>query len=608
MAKQTQDTIGRLEKLGNATDSVGKSMEHASNAVEKLTGSVSKGGKGFDNIISALKETDKMARDAEKALSLFENIPGVSTLSGFTVGLIRSFGDIAKLTAEMGDAYVSSLNAADSFSYGLRQVDDDMMSLTASFGGTFEEAKSFTDGINMLSTKVADAKFGYINPVELQETARNLAKARLDFEKHSETIVTTAGSMDLLTAATLQSKVSGLDDYYSKIGDAIMRQGLSSQGAMEQLASYSDISDKTGIKVSDVANNLNELANNFSKVGLSADFGRPLLSGFARTLDDMGLGIENALGLSTQLSSALANLTTDYSTAFVTAQRGGMDLGGGGVLGAGIQLQARLLESQQSGDEQEQAALSREMVTGLKDTIASFTGGQIVTVQDAAANPELEAAFYTQTKLLNDMYGIDEQAGARTLDMLSNLESAIQSGDEESANKLAEQIETSIQARDETLSLMDKQNALTTALLAETMSQSRSLMFLPRIYTEESLMEPASDYMAKGFDVVQDSLNVIKSKAFADLEKAEGDKGDFANKFADIMKQSKTNALARESAEKLAEEERRTTTGGEIGSSKDPELYGAIKELVRVLNGKITGTRSNTQNIKGIPGAGPNQG
>lgn len=520
------DVKGTIESVDSAAKSMTSSVEEATAAVEKLSKSMVTGGRGFEDLVSSIKHVGSATESA--ALSVGKLVGAFPLLGGageIVSKLGSSMGGLASIVGELGSTYAQSLNLLDSFSSGLREMDKDLFELGSAFGTTLEEARSFTEYIGRSARMVSQEQFGYINISELNEFSEGLMRSRISMERQMDTVVSSAGSMDLLTSAILQAGASGLQtsDFLSKLGDAIMRQGLDSQAAAEQLASFRAIADETGLTSENVADNLNSLANNFSKLGLSADFGRSLLVGFARTMDDMGLGIENALGLSSDLSSALAGLATDYSTAFITAQRGGLDLGTGSVLGAGIQLQARMLQAQQTGDEAQQAELARDLAGGLRDTIASFAGGQIVTVEQAAAGgPGLEAAFFTQSKLLEDMYGLDQQSAARTLDLLSNLDESVRVGDQEAADELARQVEESIKSRDENLALLDKQNALTAALLAETAVQTRALMFLPRAIGAEALLDPAGEQIAAGFGEFQARARTVQRETLDKIAEGTG--------------------------------------------------------------------------------------
>lgn len=532
-----------FDQLNNAAKDSISSIKNAEAAVKSLTRSATESGKGFDSVLQSLKSSEQFSRSLTKSISGFiDVIPGFGAAASVINDVGGALSSTVGITGKLGEAYKETLNLSDSFSSGLRVMDAQLFDLGLRFGGTFEEAKNFTDGLLEESAKVSKVDFGYINSSELIEAVNKLSNSRISFDRMSESISTTSGNMDLLTASILQSGASGLESssYYDKLGDAIMKQGLSAEGAMEQIAGFSEISKDTGLTVSSVANSLNDLANSFSQMGLSADFGRPFIKGFANTLDGMGLGIENAIGLSGQLSKSLASLTTDYATSFITAQRGGLDVGSGTALGAGIQLQARLLDAQASGDEQEQANIAQEMSLALRDTLASFTGGEIVTVQEAAENPMLETQFYTQSKILQDMYNIDQNSSARTLELLSELDEAISSGNEDLSSELSKQIEEQIDARDQSLDLMMKQNALTSGILNETMVQTRALLYMPRIMAESNIFEPANDYMFEQFENMQSELNKIQRNSIGSLNR----EGNEPNSFEQIVKSFEESVLS----------------------------------------------------------------
>ncbi len=80
--------------------------------------------------------------------------------------------------------------------------------------------------------------------------------------------------------------------------------------------------------------------------------------------------------------------------------RGGMNCSGG-VFGASIEMQARMMDAEKSGD---QSAMAKEMISAMKGTLQSFTGDDIVTVQEARESPELQKTFVMQQKILQDMY------------------------------------------------------------------------------------------------------------------------------------------------------------------------------------------------------------
>ena len=84
-----------------------------------------------------------------------------------------------------------------------------------------------------------------------------------------------------------------------------------------------------------------------------------------------------------------------------------------------------------------QAELAKNLSEGMRETLKSFTGGDIITVKEAAAAPELSTQFYTQQKMLGSTYGISDSATQnRVLEYLSQLEDATYAGDDETAKML----------------------------------------------------------------------------------------------------------------------------------------------------------------------------
>ena len=433
--------------------------------------------------INTMSENVKGSKDVLGGLigvsnSVTKSFDGITaSLAGIVKG-IPVLGDLAEGLATVGSAtlipvkaltsfaevYNDLIKVGDGFTSVIRDTDKAMYDLASSFGSSFSEAQIFRNQIIDISQAVSGLDFGYISPKELIDTMKVFSDSGITIDKFSDTISNSAGKFDLLTAAIIHSQAIGMttQEYLSHMSNAMMKQGLSSQEAGEQLQLYSDISKDTGLNTDKVAGALQGLSDGFTSMGLSANFGEPLLRGFANTLSGMGLGIENAISLTTSLGTSLANLTTNYSTAYLTFNRGGglnFGQGSGSALGAGIQFQSKLLKAQQSGDASEQASLAKEMAGMMRDTLASFTGGSIVTLSQAAENPALEATYYAQTKLLEQMYQISAKDSPRVLEMLTNINNTSASGSKELSDAMGVSMDSSIGARDDTLSNQQKLDA-----------------------------------------------------------------------------------------------------------------------------------------------------
>lgn len=472
MAEDDSIIGGQLGKISSLIDS-------ASEALNDLNEKALKGGIGFEVLIKAteggvqafdslLKKVGEVGSKLTLGLdfgviskamsglgSVFKNIMGLGT------GLARIFNSVGK-----------SIDAVTGFS---RALNLSLFESTAKFNGSFEAAKQFSEFIIESAQEFASAEFGFISTADRIAAVKGLEQAGVPLERMKDTIDSTAGSMDLLNTAFLQSKALGMEvsSFMELLGNAMTIQGLNSQEATEQMALFGDISEKTGLRVDKVARSLQNISNRFAKLGLTANFGQPILEGFTASLTSMGFGFENAIDLSETLSSSLVKLTSDYATAFVTFQRGGLDIGAGsGALGASIGLRAKM--SDQTTD---QGELALDIAGALKETLASFTGGQIINVKQAAENPALQQTFFTQTQLLKDLYGITEAADQdRTLELLQQLNEATENGDTDLATSLGEDLMKTINVQNQTLSVAEKTAIATEGTFAELQSLNTNLI------------------------------------------------------------------------------------------------------------------------------------
>jgi hypothetical protein len=321
------------------------------------------------------------------------------------------------------------------------------------------------------------------------EMAQATKGTSIRLEELAGTIETGMGSLNLWSVATAHAASIGMGatKYMENLNKAMNKQGMTAQEAVEQMAMFGAVASETGLNISAVSDGLNQAASGFEKIGMSADFGKPFIEGFADSLTSMGFGVENAISLTQTLSNSLGKLTENYGLAYITFQRGGLDIGGGGstgVLGSSIGLQAAMMEAEQTGD---QSNIAAQLAGGLRDTLASFTGGSIVTVGQAAENPAMQSAFYTQQQLLTKQYGMDQQSATRTLEMLAGLDEAIQSGDTDLQAELQDQISEQMSADDKTLDLQEKMNRGIGSLVALFMANNRMMYEQTRILGDDTV-------------------------------------------------------------------------------------------------------------------------
>lgn len=455
MEKKMKDASAAADSLSG---SLGKLMSTGQQSSTKV-GEISKAYQSMESVLAnTTKVTNKLTENIE---SLVEKIPGLGGVAAKAVGAIGLIGDaFGKLSQAVAAAPRQFITALDDQTRGLRAFEAELFDLSKRFGGSIEETRKFADSLRTASGGEL-AKSLHLTTNEMMAFVRQTRNTSLTQDQLSKVVQTGAGAIELYGAATAfaESTNTDLNSAATILNTLMNKQGKSAQEATNMLGMYIGVSEETGLSVDKVAGSLNSAVQNFHKIGMAADFGKPILKGFGDTMKDMGLGIENAVGLSQSLTQSLASLTNNYAMAHITFQRGGLDIGGGGgggVLGSSIALQSAFLDAEKTGD---QAAISDQLVRGMRDTLASFTGGDIVTVQQANEDPSMQRQFYVQQQMLKQQFGLqDDNSASRVLDMLSRLDEATRTGDVEAQKNLKEQIEKEKRGRDLTLDEMEKVN------------------------------------------------------------------------------------------------------------------------------------------------------
>lgn len=443
-AKKTEEAV---DSLGDALNTISEKALKGGLTLEVLSKSLGNVTKDSSNL---LKSFGKLSSSLTLVLDF-----GLLSTSANALG--TAFDAVAGTAVFAAEIMEQGGDVVDGFTSYTRGLNAEMFKTVASFGMGYAAAKQYSEYLISSADDYSNAEAGFISPAERLKAVQGLAQAGIPLKNLTTTVETSAGSMDLLSTSILNAEALGMDfgAYAEKLSSLMNIQGMSAQDASEKMAMFSDVSEETGLSVDKVSGSLIGLANQHSKLGLTVEFGRPILESFTDSLTNMGFGFENAIDLSETLSSSLVGLTSNYAAAYVTFQRGGLDMGGGqGALGASIGLRAKMSPTNK---DQDQGQLAMDMAGAMRDTLASFTGGNIVTVQEAASSPELHNAFIAQTSLLKDLYNIND-AGAqdRTLELLDQLNSATARGDSDLAKSLAENLQETKTARDDTKSIQEK--------------------------------------------------------------------------------------------------------------------------------------------------------
>lgn len=456
-------------------ESSGKIKEFEENAkgalqaIEKLSRLGSETSKQVGGMTDAFGDLANSATDISNAfLGGLESISSILSILPIAGGAFEVLGrgigfggDALKRFIGVADeALKGAFNLFDAPSRDIRSFADGVFDLNKRFGGTIEQAFVFADALKA-ETMSPFSRGLHLTRNEMMEFARATGRTNITLEQQGKIVDTGIGKTNLLAATMALASASSLTagEGASLLNTALNKQGKSAQDALEMMGLFGAMARETGLSIDDVSSGLNAAANNFTKLGISADFGIPLLQGFARVMMDMGLGIENATDLTSGLSRALAGLTTDYANAYIVFQRGGLEMGGsagGGALGASIGLQAEVLKAKKTGD---QSDLATQLAKGMRDTLASFAGGEIITVSQANESPELATQFYNQQQLLKNQFGItDDTSANRTLELLAQIDDATRAGDLDAKASLEKTLRNEKEGRDETLDELEKAN------------------------------------------------------------------------------------------------------------------------------------------------------
>lgn len=503
--------------VGDSNKTVSQKAQQATDSIASATEALNEFGNAASKNGVTLSVVEKSFINSTKSISNFARSMGdlgsTATL-GLDFGLISNSANLMAggfdfVTGALDStlkAFELGVQTTDAFTGSTRDMNARMYETAASFNLGYAAAKKYSEYLFKTGKEYSTQEFGYISPEKRIEAFESLAKSGIPLERLNDTISSTAGELDLLSASFLQAQALSMDfgAYSDKLSNLMIKQGLSAQAATEAMAMIGQTSQNTGLSVDLVADNLMRLSNQYSKLGLTVSFGQPILESFTNSLKDMGYGIENATDLASTFNESILSLSSNYAAAYVTMQRGGLDMGAGqGALGASIGLRAKLSPTNKDTDQKQ---LALDLAGAMKDTIASLTGGDIVTVQEAASNQSLQTAFVAQTNLLKQLYNIsDTSSQDRTLEMLDQLGKAQSKGDVEAVDALAANLKDVVTARNDTLSNEEKINASLGGYVSSLNDVNQNLIELIKTFSGD-LLDKGLQQADKQYDGLESSM------------------------------------------------------------------------------------------------------
>jgi hypothetical protein len=461
--KELEEGIkGALRGMDNFSGSVGS----AATALDNFSRLSISNTNSFNGLVDVIEYSDSAL---QKFTSGISSMPFLGDLLHPISQSFQNIGNGVKIAAQAGENFAKAYDGLDK---GTRENLTTQFKYAAALGMTFDQAEKNNKAFNdLIKTNSDFANSGiYFSGDDFKRGIENLQAAGISMEELSRASGVSSGGMNNMQMMALQAKAMGMDisEYSRKMSDLIRKNGMSVEDSMKMMAGSQELASETGLKLDEVTQSLDSATSGFQRMGTTMDFSRPILKGFADSVKEVGLGITQAADLSAEFSKSLLGIVNNPALAYVMAMKGGVGggMGGpGGVLNPSIQMEARMLD-QSPGN---QADMARQQAMATKEMIASMTGGNIITLKQAAASPELQTQFETQRQMLGSFLGInDRQTQSRVLELLSNLDQATAAGDEELAQKIGDQIEEAKTANDKTLDVQQK--------ISQTLDKSIILM------------------------------------------------------------------------------------------------------------------------------------
>lgn len=449
-----------LAQLAESSKDAARSIDSVASAFSTFSNLSIKNTRTLEGTIQSF---DYMSKAAVSFKDSMEELSKLGAVAGIDSAFKAAIDPIASVSSILGNVATAAKNTMDAFDgmdEGTRELNSSQFKLAANIGLGYDQAKKFGEVYKEIlksNSDLATAGF-YINPEEFKEATAAFQRQGFAMTDLAEKSGDAVRGLNNIQAMTMQAKALGMDigEYSKKMSDMVRRSGLSMEDSMKLMASSQEIARDTGLRVDEVTQSLDGASSGFQRMGTTMAFGMPVLKGFAASVTEVGLGISQAGDLASDFSKSLLGIVNNPALAYITSMKGGFSGamgGGGGILNPSIQMQAMMLD--QSPDSQQE--LAKNISVGMRETLKSFTGGDIVSVTQAAASPELQSRFYAQQQMLGSTFGISDTATQnRVLEYLQKLEEATYAGDEEAAENLEKQIAEAAKGNDQTMSIQEK--------------------------------------------------------------------------------------------------------------------------------------------------------
>jgi len=594
----SESTLKRADEYRNSLSKIDKAMEklnsitkQALTPLDALDNTIGSGKDSFEKLNRMIDRTSiSMAKMAEKAGS--EELAAAILASGNAVSSMNK------------ELQTLGLNFDES-TKNIRGYREEMFNIASSFGEGYDESEKLAGSLAGMSDEISSRSV--IGFSELQGALKNatdgISMMGINYNKLFETIDTGAGSFKSLEAAILLSRKSGesIRGTMGFLSQAVQKNGMSVEDAITQYSAFFDTAEKSGLKFEEVKNSLNQIAQSYSLLGLNADFARPIIETFGRSLADTGLGLSNATRLSDNLARSFAGIANSYEKAYIMVQKGGLDVGqsGGSAIGASIGLRARMMRAEKAGD---QSSIGLEMAESMKKTLESMSGGSLINIEEAADGGEkAKQQYFKQESLMNSMFGLDKDSSARTIDMLQKLDDTTVMSNKDLKDELGKNIEDQLKNQDKNMGYQERIAASTENMFASSILTNEILMKIVDTSNSgaSSLADKQFGMNAAVYDNTFDAAASMAKTANDLVSSSEKKMLEMSNKISGVSSLSTTGLKSVGGDDVISKQASSTGTDGNgnpVGFNFGESLTKDGVDIVGAINAlKLAVTTGNTQ-------------
>lgn len=515
-----------LGGISDNTENISKQLSGVETAIKKLTD-------GFTNFISTLSKGGDSIKNLSSIFGdMDENIDSsIEKLKSFKEIASKTFGKID--TAE----FEKSLKTVDATIIALPFGIDKITAANRESSGSFKAMAGAVNALGMDSLKklinsISETNEAMKNWKETQQIAREAVVVSGESLGNQKGIISDYGNSIRRMSAETGFSVDNLNSF-NKVVSRVMPDSLRSInrdllgigkgfGDLIQPSVVSMTAFKAfGITAESAAQKTLDAFLNFNQTSLKTAENLGIMS---RAASDSGVDLQTAQEQITRASTPLAifgrqtsESTNVWKTFMTSLKEGGVPISqAGDIINsvtqsiAGMSVENRAFIGMMSGITRGASALGgalkmefmmrqegglQKNFEALTSTLGKFTGGKIITLEQAANNPQLETQFQVQRDMLGKLTGITtREQQNRILEVMQKVQEGGMSSIDAN-NALKDIYAKGKDLQQESLTVAEKSNQVLRMILASILKPDENLEAIDKAFNSLGVI---NEYMEGG--------------------------------------------------------------------------------------------------------------